>query len=57
MWRNTVLKKIVINDKEAALSLTLWRAVEIDACWSLDRRKGVCVCGGVLQCRKWFLMQ
>lgn len=41
-----MLKKIVINDKEAALSLTLWRAVEIDACWSLDRRKGVCVCGG-----------
>lgn len=41
-----MLKKIVINDKEAALSLTLWRAVEIDACWSLDRRKGVCVWGG-----------
>lgn len=55
-----MLEKIVINDKEEALSLTLWRAVEIDACWSLNSRKGVCECVfacAEMQCRKGFLMQ
>lgn len=51
MRRNTVLEKIVINDKEEALSLTLWRAVEKDACWSLNSRKGVCVCTDAMQKR------